>query len=225
MDKPKIYLETTLFNFYFDTDRDAHADTVQLFTEVAEGKYEAFTSEAVTGELNDTPLEKRIKMLALLEQYPIQMLPIGDVEKTLADLYVAQGIIPLKYKTDGLHIAVAAVNGLDFVVSVNYKHIVRMQTENMANAINTLQGYRTVKIFSPMQIIVGETPTNPAEDEINRIREKIHEETKYMTPEQYVERIKQNADSFVREMGYQYVTVNPQGHKRLVKIQPEPAQA
>ena len=24
----KIYLETTLFNYYFDKDRDAHADTV-----------------------------------------------------------------------------------------------------------------------------------------------------------------------------------------------------
>ena len=34
----KIYLETTLFNFYFDTDRDAHPDTVKLFTEIAEGK-------------------------------------------------------------------------------------------------------------------------------------------------------------------------------------------
>jgi len=29
--KPKIYLETTIFNHYFDTERDAHADdTVEL---------------------------------------------------------------------------------------------------------------------------------------------------------------------------------------------------
>ena len=44
MRKQKIYLETTLFNFYFDTDREAHADTVKLFKEIAAGKYEAFTS-------------------------------------------------------------------------------------------------------------------------------------------------------------------------------------
>ena len=43
--KQKIYMETTLFNYYFDRDRDAHADTVKLFEEIAEGKYEAFTSE------------------------------------------------------------------------------------------------------------------------------------------------------------------------------------
>jgi len=39
MRMPKVYLETTLFNFYVDEDRDAHADTVKLFKEIAEGKY------------------------------------------------------------------------------------------------------------------------------------------------------------------------------------------
>ena len=29
MKKLRIYLETTLFNYYFDEDRDAHADTVR----------------------------------------------------------------------------------------------------------------------------------------------------------------------------------------------------
>jgi hypothetical protein len=28
MSVPKIYLETTVFNYYFDTERDAHEDTV-----------------------------------------------------------------------------------------------------------------------------------------------------------------------------------------------------
>ena len=44
MRKPKIYLETTLFNFYVDQERDAHADTVRLFEDIAAGKYEAYTS-------------------------------------------------------------------------------------------------------------------------------------------------------------------------------------
>jgi hypothetical protein len=26
----RIYLETTMFNYYFDSDRDAHADTVRF---------------------------------------------------------------------------------------------------------------------------------------------------------------------------------------------------
>lgn len=34
---PKIYLETTIFNYYFDTDREAHNDTVKLFNEIKQG--------------------------------------------------------------------------------------------------------------------------------------------------------------------------------------------
>jgi len=80
----------------------------------------------------------------------------GDVENALADIYVAEKIIPANYWTDGLHIAVAAVNGLDVIVSMNFKHIVRIQTESMANAINTLKGYRAIKIASPMGIVQNE---------------------------------------------------------------------
>ena len=46
----KIYLETTLFNFYVDADREAHADCVHLFDDIAAGKYEAFTSDYVLDE-------------------------------------------------------------------------------------------------------------------------------------------------------------------------------
>jgi len=31
MKKFRIYLETTMFNYYFDTERDSHADTVRMF--------------------------------------------------------------------------------------------------------------------------------------------------------------------------------------------------
>ena len=53
---PKIYLETTMFNYYFDTERDAHADTVKLFNEIQAGKYDAYTSVYVIDELEDTKL-------------------------------------------------------------------------------------------------------------------------------------------------------------------------
>jgi len=38
MRKPKIYLETTIFNYFYDTARDGHADTVKLFEEIKAGK-------------------------------------------------------------------------------------------------------------------------------------------------------------------------------------------
>ena len=154
--KSKIYLETTLFNYYFDTDRDAHADTVRLFKAIAAGKYEAFTSEAVLDELKEAPDEKRVAMVALVEEYSIEILLFNEEAETLANAYATEGIIPLKYKTDGIHIAVATINNLDFIVSLNFRHIVNEKTARMTHVVNIRQGYRPVKIVSPMEMMKNE---------------------------------------------------------------------
>jgi rRNA-processing protein FCF1 len=64
-------LETTLFNYYFDEDRDANADTVTLFEECVSGKFEPYTSLYVIDELEETQGEKREKMISLIERYNI----------------------------------------------------------------------------------------------------------------------------------------------------------
>ncbi len=156
MRTPKIYLETTMFNYYFDTNRDAHPATVQLFEDVAAGKYEAFTSVYVIDELEDTQGEKRDKMIALIEQYNITVLALNNDAEQLADAYVEQGIIPVKYRTDGVHIAVASVNDLDMIISMNFQHIVKRKTKIGTESINALNGYRAVEIFNPMEVVENE---------------------------------------------------------------------
>lgn len=156
MKKQKIYLETTLFNFYFDDDREAHADTVKLFKEIADGKYEAYTSGAVIEELAKAPIKKYEKMFALIDEYNITVLSVSEEAEKLADIYVAEGIIPQKYRTDCVHIAVVAVNGLDLIVSMNFEHIVKLKTERMTGAINILNGYRAIEIVSPMEVVENE---------------------------------------------------------------------
>ena len=152
-----IYLETTLFNFYVDKSKgDAHIDTIRLFKEIAAGKYTAYTSDYVIDELERAPAEKRDKMISLINKYNIKVLePDADASR-LADLYVSEGIIPKKYRTDALHIAIAAINGLDMIVSMNFQHIVKHKTEKMTSAINVLKGYRAVEIVSPMEVVENE---------------------------------------------------------------------
>ncbi|MCL1885434.1 MAG: hypothetical protein FWF98_01505 [Dehalococcoidia bacterium] len=65
MRKQKIYLESTMFNYYLDEDRDAHKATVELFNSIAE-KYEAYTSVYVIAELQKASPEKYRKMVALI---------------------------------------------------------------------------------------------------------------------------------------------------------------
>ena len=153
----KIYLETTLFNFYVDEHSgDAHTETVKLFNEIAAGKYEAYSSDYVVDELERAPEEKREKMISLFSQFGIKVLGSNTAADKLADLYVSEGIIPLKYRTDGLHIAIATVNKLDMIVSMNFQHIVKRKTVKMTGAVNILNGYQVIEIYSPMEVVENE---------------------------------------------------------------------
>ena len=70
----------------------------------------------------------------------------------LADIYVAEKIMPQKYRTDGVHIAVAAINNLDMIVSMNFQHIIKRKTKIGTGSINALNGYRAVEICTPMEV-------------------------------------------------------------------------
>jgi len=152
----KIYLETTMFNYYFDEDRDAHADTVTLFDECKAGVFEAFTSTYATGELEAAPAEKRDKMLALIAESKITVLTADEEADVLARRYIAEDALPLGSLADASHIAIATLNDMDIIVSLNFKHIVRNKTIAMTGAINVLLGYRPLAIDTPMGVIDSE---------------------------------------------------------------------
>ena len=153
---PRIYLETTMFNYYFDEHREAHGDTAALFDEIKAGKYEAFTSTYVTDELNEADEPKRSKMLSLIAEYNIILLDADNKARDLSDIYVTNGVIPAKYRYDGLHIAIATINDLDYVFSLNFQHINRQKTKTMTSYININNGYKAINICSPMEVIERE---------------------------------------------------------------------
>jgi len=154
MRKQKIYLETTVFNYYFDVERDAHADTVTLFKEIKAGKYEAYTSAYVIDELGETKQEpKRSNMLALIGEYDIKVLDYSDEAEDLADVYIKEGVVPASKKLDSLHISIATVNDLQFIFSFNFQHINRVKTKTMTSIINTREGYKPITITVPSEVV------------------------------------------------------------------------
>jgi len=153
---PKIYLETTMFNYYFDEDRDAHADTVTLFEECSAGKFEPYTSTYTVDELESAPNDKREKMLALISKYNIVVLAADEEAETLARKYISEDALPHGSLSDASHIAIATINELDIIVSLNFGHIVRNKTITMTGAINILLGYSPIKIEAPMGVIDSE---------------------------------------------------------------------
>jgi predicted nucleic acid-binding protein len=153
MRTPRVYLETTMFNYYLEPEREAHADTVKLFEEIRAGKYQAFTSVYATRELLRAPDERAQKMINLISEFGITILEANEEADALAATYQEQGIIPQGSTVDAQHIAVASVNDLDMIVSLNFKHIVRKKTVTMTGLVNTNLGYKPVEIHSPMEVV------------------------------------------------------------------------
>lgn len=149
----KVYLETTMFNYYFDKDRDAHPYTKALFNEIKMGKYLAYTSEYVIAELLKAPENKRSLMLGLIREYEIVVLELSEETERLARIYVKEGIIPDRFMTDGIHIAATTVHDLDMILSLNFKHIVKKKTMELTSLVNIREGYRSIGIFTPMEVV------------------------------------------------------------------------
>ncbi|MCL2298982.1 MAG: type II toxin-antitoxin system VapC family toxin [Firmicutes bacterium] len=151
---PRVYLETSVFNFVFADDApDKRQDTLRLFEEIRQGKYEPYTSEYVLQELEDAPEDKRQRMLQLISDYCVNVITTSDEAIWLADAYVEEGIIPVKYRTDALHIAVTSVMDLNFIASWNFKHIVKRKTILLTESVNAREGYNRIGIYSPTEVI------------------------------------------------------------------------
>jgi hypothetical protein len=142
-----------VFNYYFDTDRDGHEDTVRLFEAIGAGEFEGYASVHVTDELKRTQEPKRGKMLALVENYGIEILKDDTRSDVLAELYIKNEVIPATYYLDSLHVAMASVNNLDCIVSYNFAHINRAKTKILTIRLNKEAGYNGIAICTSKEVL------------------------------------------------------------------------
>jgi len=149
----RIYIETTVFNRYFENGREYCKETVQLFERFEKGIDRPYTSVAVIDELEKATNPKRADMLGLISKYDVQVLQISDKVNELAEVYLDAEIIPKKYRYDAIHIAVASVNDMDCIVSLNFHHINKLKTKTATRVANLLNGYSCPDICTPMEVI------------------------------------------------------------------------
>ena len=152
MKKLKVYLDTTIFNFVFADDTPKERDLTRKFFEYIE-KYDVFISDIVVEEIAKCSSPKREKMYDLIDQYDIEELNMDEETRQLAIKYIQQGIIPLKYQDDALHIAIASVNQMDVILSWNFEHIVKLKTKREVVGVNILMGYGAIDISSPLEVV------------------------------------------------------------------------
>ena len=156
MSKLRLYLETTVFNYFFDQERDGHEDTVRIFEAIGRGEYEAYTSRYVTIELEQAPEPKRTNMLALIERYGIILQETDDETVRMTKLYLHESALPAKCVLDSAHIAIATVNNLDCILSFNFQHINRLKTKRLTADINVREKYKSIIITTPKEVLDDE---------------------------------------------------------------------
>ena len=155
----KIYLDTSALNFLFADDAPEKKEITLDFFEnfIKTGIYQAFISDFVIQEINQTSdLEKRGRLLRVLDEYYIERLALEDPEEImqLAKLYIDQKVVPQNKLLDALHIASTVVNKIDYLVSWNYKHLANVNRERKVIIVNTENNYlNPVRILTPIELI------------------------------------------------------------------------
>jgi hypothetical protein len=145
-----------MFNYYFDSDRDGHQATIALFEAIGLGSYEGYTSGYTVAELQNAPEQKKNDMMGLLDKYGIVVLDGNEEVFRLADVYIQNDVIPKNKQLDALHIAIASINELNYILSFNFKHINKQKTKRMVEYFNLNEGYRNIIICQPEEIIENE---------------------------------------------------------------------
>ncbi len=89
--------------------------------------------------------------LEILHEFPL--LEVNGSVQTLAALFLAKSNLPPKATDDALHIAVATVYGLDYLLTWNCKHIANAQIQKKLSQISNDSGYELPTICTPYELM------------------------------------------------------------------------
>lgn len=150
MKKLKIYLDTTIISFLYVEDApEKMAITKEFWKMAVAGKFEIVFSQVTLREVLRCSEPKQSIMTDFLQQIHYRVFELNEEMLVLAEKYVAEGLIPEKYKDDAFHLAAATVDNCDIVLSWNFTHIVKAKTIFGVNGVNNMLGYRHIEIMSP----------------------------------------------------------------------------
>jgi predicted nucleic acid-binding protein len=149
---PTLYLDTSVLGGYFDDE--FKAATQELWRQMEQGRFRFFTSIVTVDELTEAP--ERVRELLATAFDPGNILEITEEMEQLAAAYMKQAVLTPKYSDDARHVVVCTVARIDYLVSWNFRHLVNVEREKGFNVVNLLQGYPTLRIVNPLELIYGD---------------------------------------------------------------------
>ena len=154
MEKPiKLYIDTSIWNFALETERGGNVLTNDFLQLIRKEDYDVIVSDTVMAEIEDAHEPRKSDLLELIEFFNCKVVQPSNEARNLASLYIKEKLMPEREFNDALHIAIATTNRCDFIVSWNFKHMVRAKVIMGVHHINHREGYGLIEVVSPQQFV------------------------------------------------------------------------
>jgi predicted nucleic acid-binding protein len=156
----KLYIETSVWNQLFQDDAPGMRNIAERFMAVAEtGIYDLYISDYVLFELDKCEEEKRAVLLKWIERVaPVVLTPDEECEDLMRKYFTAGVMAPTKANKyyDAAHVAIASVSGIAYLLTFNYRHMLKIKKIEGFNGVNMLNGYGEIHLVSPELFILEE---------------------------------------------------------------------
>ena len=153
--KPKVYLETSIISYLAARpSRElvvaAHQQITAEWWDSSRHRFDLYTSELVIREAGAGDPDAAKRRLEFLSGLP--SLTISEEALALAKRLVEAGTVPRQAGEDALHIAMATLQGMDFLLTWNCKHIANASMWSRIDGICRAQGHKLPAIATPEQL-------------------------------------------------------------------------
>jgi len=150
-----VYVETSVVSYLASrSSRDpivaGHQAATHEWWNVRRGRYGLYVSELVIAEAGRGHEEAAVKRLALLDG--IDLLRITEEVSIFAQTLIDRQAIPRVASADAVHVAVAAVNGMHYLLTWNCKHIANAERRDAILAACLQCGYKPPVICTPDEL-------------------------------------------------------------------------
>ncbi|MCX6049113.1 MAG: type II toxin-antitoxin system VapC family toxin [Chloroflexi bacterium] len=155
MPKPTVYIETSVLSYLTARpSRDIIVAGQQQITsewwENSKDGYTLFVSAVVVEEASSGNVEAAERRLESISE--VDVLEVTDNAIQLAALLIQKRAMPAKAVQDALHIAIASVNRIQYLLTWNYKHIANATMREAINQICREAGYTAPVICTPAEL-------------------------------------------------------------------------
>ena len=154
--KAKVYIETSVISYLTarpsrDIVTAGHQQTTQDWWQIRRQTFEIVASQLVVQEASAGNPEAARARLDVLET--IELLAVTEEALLLAQTLLETGPLPKKAAEDALHVAIAATNGIQFLLTWNCKHLANATTRPIVEDICRTRGYEPVIICTPEELL------------------------------------------------------------------------